>query len=141
MNYPPINLPNYQSQNNSDVLKALAGLCGLVSANVIAHEILRLHPEIDILLPALFASASMTYILTDGGFVNVAIVTGVFYLLYQAFVKKQRYINPRKTTTTTIPPQLRLPKITEQNNKDNVVPELTSIGTLAADMAYGAFLG
>jgi hypothetical protein len=140
MNYPPINLPNYQSQNNSDVLKALAGLCGLVSANVIAHEILRLHPEIDILLPALFASASMTYILTDGGFVNVAIVTGVFYLLYQTFVKKQRYINPRKTTTT-IPPQLRMPKITEEPiNRENV-PELTSIGTMAADMAYGVFVG
>jgi hypothetical protein len=150
MNYALMNggmvIPPQNNNPTSEVLKCFAAMSGLISANIIAHEILRQNPEIDVLIPGVFAAASMTYLVSDGSVGTIAIVTGLFYALYHMFFKKQnRYVNPRKSTTlppsTLDFPRLPKPKADEPIQRQEILTEIGSLGMMAADMTYGSFNG
>ncbi len=135
-------LPTPPDQTNN-TLRALAGVVGLISANIIAHEIIHIYPQMDIFVPVLFASASMTYLLADNGNLwTVAIVSAAFTGIYYMFFKK-----PTKYKKTP-PPQL-LPlslerprqlerPIAPNEMKHEPLVQFDSLSTMA-DLTFTAF--
>jgi hypothetical protein len=127
----------------NNTLRVLAGVVGLISANIIAHEIIHIYPNIDVFIPGLFASASMTYLLADNGNLwTVAMVTAAFTAIYYMFIKKQTKY--KKTLPPQIPLNLERPRHLERPISENEIKpqeplvKLDSLATMA-DLTFTAF--